>query len=127
MSDIVLEAGGGGPYKGSGVGNGVGDRGDWLNVGAGATQENERNLAISSLVPTNGVWLPGRHDVVQAWQSNGVAAGILAQVRLSGSSCEGREGSDNCSDELHFCELSLRELFNEVYRDDILVDGGGLN
>ena len=95
---IRLQAGAGSPGVAAVVGNRLGDGVNGLDVGAGSTQEHQRDLTRSGGIPLDGVGLAGRDLLLQTGLNDSVARGRLRVVRLGVSRSQGRKGGDEGGD-----------------------------
>lgn len=97
VGDVVLEIGGGGPDKAAIVGDGLGNRPQRLDIGAGPAEEDQRDGTLGGGGPLNSVWLADGNLGVQGGLDDGIALGTFVVVWRGVRCDQSREGSDDGS------------------------------
>jgi hypothetical protein len=109
VGHIGLKSGGGSPGERARVVDLLSNGIEGLNVVAGTTEKDQRDLALGGRVPGDGVGLSSLDLLVETGGVDGVARGRLVVVRVGVGSSQSREGRDSSKNETHFvCFLSNR-------------------
>lgn len=103
VGDIGLELGAGSPLIVTAVANVLGNGIQRLDVGAGATEENQRDGALGGGIPGDGVGLASRDLLLETRSQDGVAAWADRVVGGGVGSSHGHEGGDQTGGEETHC------------------------
>lgn len=104
VGGVGLELGRGRPLVGAAVGDVLSKGVHGLDVGAGATEEHERDGALGGRIPGDGVGLADRDQFLEARLGDGIAAGRNRVVGGGVGSRHGHEGGDEAGGEETHCD-----------------------